>query len=60
MNKRKFLVVVFCLVLSLSAVVGADETEFEVLSRHMLNASQTIRLIRSLKEKIPPSDPEDS
>lgn len=38
----------------------ADETEFEVLSRHMLNASQTIRLIRSLKEKIPPSDPEDS
>ena len=38
----------------------ADETEFEILSRHMINASQTIHLIRSLKEKIPPSDPEES
>ena len=38
----------------------ADETEFEILSRHMINASQTIRLIRSLKEKISPSDPEES
>ena len=38
----------------------ADETEFEILSRHMFNASQTIKLIRSLKEKISPSDPEES
>ena len=38
----------------------ADETEFEVLSSHMITASQTINLIRSLKEKIPASDPEES
>lgn len=37
----------------------ADETEFEILSRHMINASQTINLIRSLKEQIPSSKPEE-
>ena len=37
MNKRKFLVVVFCLVLSLSAVVGADETEFELFEEELIS-----------------------